>query len=76
MNFKDNKESLESAFGVLKHQISSTTENWKDKVQERYYKEYLDDLPKEFRIYIEALDKLEQSFKNAEDEINNLLNQN
>jgi flagellar biosynthesis chaperone FliJ len=66
MSFQEDKSHLESAFSALKQQISSTSENWNDSVQRRFYQQFLDSLPKEFLAYINNLDKLDKSFETAE----------
>jgi hypothetical protein len=72
MSFQPDKSQLESSFDVLKQQASSTNEAWKDSIQERFYKQFIDSLPQEFRTYINELNKLEKSFESAEQQINNL----
>lgn len=72
MSFQSNKTNLESAFDVLKQQSSSTSENWDDPIQRRFYEQFINSLPKEFHAYISELSKLDKSFENAEQSINNL----
>ena len=73
MSFQSNKLDLENSFDVLKQQSSSTSENWDDPVQRRFYEQFINSLPKEFNAYITELSKLDKSFHNAEQSINNLL---
>ena len=73
MSFQPVKSQLESSFDVLKQQASSTNEAWKDSIQERFYKQFIDSLPQEFRAYINELNKLDKSFDLAEKQINELL---
>lgn len=72
MSFQSYKEKLENEFAFLKKQESLTRENWKDSVQNRFYKEYINDLPAEFQSYVNALDKLEEAFQRAENNIEEL----
>jgi hypothetical protein len=72
MSFQSNKSELENSFDVLKQKSSSTSENWDDPVQRRFYEQFINSLPKEFHAYITALSKLDKSFENAEQSINNL----
>ncbi len=72
MSFQPDISQLESSFDGLRQQASSTSEAWRDSVQERFYKQFIDSLPKEFRAYINELDKLEKSFRLAEQKINDL----
>lgn len=72
MSFQSDKANLESVFDVLKQQSASTSENWKDQVQERFYEQFINSLPKEFRAYITELSKIDNSFEKAEQTINNL----
>lgn len=73
MSFQSNKSDLENSFDVLKQQSSSTSENWDDPVQRRFYEQFINSLPKEFHAYITELSKLDKSFENAEQSINSLL---
>ena len=72
MSFQPDKSQLESSFAVLKQQVSSTKEAWKDSIQERFYKQFIDSLPQEFHTYINELNKLDKSLESAEQQINNL----
>jgi hypothetical protein len=72
MSFQGDKTHLESVFNVLKQQASSTSENWKDSVQTRFYEQYLNQLPKEFLTFTNELNKLDKSFEKAESTINDL----
>ena len=72
MSFQPDKSRLESSFDVLKQQASSTNDGWKDSVQEKFYRQFIDSLPQEFRAYINELNKLDKSFETAEQHINNL----
>lgn len=72
MSFQPDKSQLESSFDVLKQQASSTNEAWKDSVQEKFYRQFIDSLPQEFRAYIKELNKLDKSFETAEQHINDL----
>jgi hypothetical protein len=72
MSFQPDKSELESKFDVLKQQASLTMESWNDLVQRRFYKQFIDTLPKEFFAYISSLNKLDKSFETAEQHINNL----
>ena len=74
MNFKPKISEIKSDFSVLKHQISLTSENWNDPVQKKYYKQFLDSLPKEFNNYIKSLEELDITFELAEKIIENLKN--
>lgn len=74
MSFQSYKENLENEFANLKKQESLTRENWKDSVQNRFYEEYINDLPAEFQSYVNALDKLEEAFQIAENIIEKLIN--
>lgn len=73
MSFQPDKSQLESSFDVLKQQASQTNEAWKDSVQERFYEQFINSLPRDFRIYIDKLNKLDKSFETAELNINSLL---
>jgi|AntRauTorcE11898_2_1112593.scaffolds.fasta_scaffold155947_2 hypothetical protein len=72
MSFKSNKTHLKNAFNILKRQSASTSEKWKDSVQRKFYKEFINPLPKEFHSYMEELSTLEKSFEKAERTIDNL----
>ena len=72
MSFQPDKLQLESSFDVLKQQTSLTSENWVDPVQSRFYEQFINSLPKEFLAFINSLVKLEKSFENAEQRINDL----
>lgn len=72
MSFQSNKFELENSFDVLKQQSTSTSANWDDPVQRRFYEQFIDSLPKEFYAYITELYKLDKSFENAEQSIKNL----
>lgn len=72
MSFHPDKSQLERSFDVLKQQASSTNEAWNDSIQERFYKQFIDSLPQEFRTYINELIKLDKSFEIGEENINNL----
>ena len=72
MSFQPDKTQLESSFDVLKQQTSSTSEEWNDPVQRRFYEQFINTLPKEFNAYINELHKLDKSFVTAEQRISNL----
>lgn len=72
MSFQSNKTYIESAFDVLKQQTVSTSENWNDTVQRRYYEQFINSLPKEVHTYLTELSKIDKSFEKAEQTINNL----
>jgi hypothetical protein len=66
MRLQSAKLNLENEFEVLKHKIAQTKEAWNDTVQRRFYAQFLDDLPKEFRHYMDSLTELKESFEKAE----------
>jgi len=72
MNFQSEQLRLENEFDVLKQMASQTNEAWNDPVQLRFYDQFLDNFPKEFRAYITELSKLDKSFEIAERTINEL----
>jgi len=72
MSFQPDKLKLENDFDVLKQQASSTSENWDDSVQRRFYEQFIDSLPKQFKAYIDELNKLDRAFDSAEQRISNL----
>ena len=72
MSFQVDKNRLESKFEVLKQQSASTFENWEDPVQRRFYEQFINTLPKEFKTYIDELSKLDKTFERAENIIDNL----
>jgi hypothetical protein len=72
MSFQLDKSQLENAFAVLNNQASQTNEEWKDSVQERFYDQFINSLPKEFFSYIQELNKLDQIFENTEQMISEL----
>lgn len=72
MSFKSNITNIESALVLLKQQASTTSENWDDIVQERYYKQFINSLPKEVLTYLTELSKIDKSLEKAEQTINNL----
>ena len=71
MSFQPDKSQLENTFIVLKQQVHQTSEAWKDSVQERFYEQFINSLPKEFLAYINELNKLDKSFETAEQHISN-----
>ena len=72
MSFQPDKSQLENAFAVLNQQASLTNEEWKDSVQERFYEQFINSLPKEFFAFIKELDKLDKTFERAVQSINEL----
>jgi len=72
MNFQIDKSKLENDFAILKQQANQTNEAWKDSVQERFYDQFINSLPKEFNNYINALNKLDKLFDSAEHKISDL----
>jgi len=72
MSFQSNRTYIESAFDVLKQQSVSTSENWDDPVQRRYYEQFINFLPKEVHTYLTELSKIDKSFEKVEQTINNL----
>ncbi len=72
MSFQSNRTYIESAYDVLKQQAVSTSENWDDPVQRRYYEQYINSLPNEVHTYLTELSKIDKSFERAEQTINNL----
>jgi len=72
MNFQIDKSKLENDFAILKQQANQTNEAWKDSVQERFYDQFINSLPKEFNYYINALNKLDKLFDSAEHKISDL----
>ena len=69
MSFQLDKSQLENEFAVLNNQASLTNEEWKDSVQERFYEQFINSLPKEFLAYIKELNKLDQIFEKTEQRI-------
>ena len=63
---------FKSDFSVLKQQGVSTSENWNDSVQKKFYEQFIDYLPKKFNNYIKSLDKLDKTFKLSERVIDEL----
>jgi hypothetical protein len=72
MSFQPDKEILENGFDALKQQISSTSENWNDSVQRRFYEQFINSLPKEFITFVNALNKIDKSFESSERHISDL----
>ena len=72
MSFESDISHLENAFAALRAQSSSTNENWVDPVQERFYEQFINPLPKLFSEYINELSKLDKSFETVEQNISNL----
>lgn len=72
MSFQPDKSQLESSFDVLKQQASSSSEDWSDPVQRRFYEQFINPLPKLFLEYINDLNKLDKSFETAEQNISSL----
>lgn len=72
MSFQPDKSQLESSFDVLKQQASSSSEDWSDPVQRRFYEQFINPLPKLFLEYINELNKLDKSFETAEQNISSL----
>jgi hypothetical protein len=72
MSFQPDKSQLENAFAIIKQQASQTNEAWIDSVQERFYEQFINSLPKEFFTYINELNRLDKSFDTAEQHINDL----
>ncbi len=72
MSFQHDKSQLESSFDVLKQQASSSSEDWSDPVQKRFYEQFINPLPKLFLEYINELNKLDKSFEKAEQNISSL----
>jgi len=72
MNFESNKGNLEHIFKLLKLQSFSTAENWSDRVQARFYEQFINSLPRVVSDYLEGLSVLDKSFESAESIIENL----
>lgn len=72
MSFQPDKSHLENVIAVLNNQAAQTNEEWKDSVQERFYEQFINSLPKEFFAYIKELDKLDHIFEKTERSINEL----
>lgn len=72
MSFQAEKSQLESAFVVLKQRAGSAAESWNDPVQKRFYEQFIETLPKEFTVFIDALNRLDKAFEAAEQRIGNL----
>jgi len=73
VSFYSEKSKLESEFNILNLQATSTNESWNDLVQNRFYEQFINGLPKDFNSFINELVKLEQSFEKAENTINGLM---
>ena len=73
MSFQANISQLANSFVVLKQQVSQTNEAWQDPVQERFFEQFLNWLPKEFESIISELEKLNNSFERAEQNIKEII---
>jgi len=72
MSLQPDISQLQSGFAVLKQQAASTSESWNDSVQQRFYEQFINSLPKEFMNFLNELNKLDNSFEKAEQTINGL----
>ncbi len=72
MSFQLDIANLKNQYDVLRQQSSSTMENWNDPVQRRFYDQFISTLPSEVMAFLNALNKLDSSFENAEQKINEL----
>lgn len=75
MSLQRNIEELKQQFEILKNQASSTEELWNDQVQKRFYQEHIEHIPHEFNQFLDAASKLDTLFDEAEQKIENLINQ-
>lgn len=62
MNFSSHISDLENELLRFKRQQDITKALWNDKVQQRFYSEFVEDIPKEFNRYIEELEALDKIF--------------
>ena len=74
MSFKPTILDILNDFSILKQQIALTSENWNDSVQMKFYKQFLNPLPREFSNYVKSLENLDKVFESAERTIDELLN--
>lgn len=72
MSFKPDIANLKNQYDVLKQQSYSTMENWNDPVQRKFYDQFINTLPNEVMAFLNALNKLDSLFENAEQKINEL----
>ena len=72
MSLQPKISEIKSDFSVLKQEGVSTSENWNDSVQNKFYEQFIDSLPKEFNNYIKSLDKLDKTFELSERVIDEL----
>jgi len=66
MSLQPKISEIKSDFSVLKQQGVSTSENWNDSVQNKFYEQFIDSLPKEFNNYIKSLNHLDKKFESSE----------
>lgn len=66
MSFQINMAGFKISAEILNQQAAATKENWNDPVQRRFYNEFIDTLPAELMNYLNALNRLDSGFENAE----------
>lgn len=72
MSLQQNLAEIENILAVLKQQSISTSNNWNDPVQVKFYEQFIDSLPNEVINYIKSLDNLNKEFESTERIINDL----
>jgi len=72
MDIQINIEEIKQNLTNLKVKKEQLKNNWKDKVQERYFKEFIFPLEKETSIFIDNLAEMNYLIKDIERKINNI----
>lgn len=71
--FGSEKTFIEDSYSLLKVQSITTNEYWKDRVQERYYGEYINPIQNEVLTFINSLSQLDRVLVNTLNDIERLL---
>lgn len=70
---KSDIQKINDSYGAFYRQSKETSEEWKDIVQQRYYKQYIEEIKKRHHIFINDLKCIDDTINKAEKEIRGLI---